>query len=81
MPFDVIGASFYGYWHGTLAQLQFNLNDVAAHYGKDIIVAETAYPFTLGDKDNWENIINLEQRARRRLSGHARMASGPGSGT
>ena len=25
VPFDVIGASFYGYWHGSLAQLQFNL--------------------------------------------------------
>jgi arabinogalactan endo-1,4-beta-galactosidase len=60
VPFDVIGASFYGYWHGTLAQLQFNLNDVAARYGKDVVVAETAYPFTLADKDGWENIINLE---------------------
>jgi arabinogalactan endo-1,4-beta-galactosidase len=60
VPFDVIGASFYGYWHGTLAQLQFNLNDVATHYGKDIAVVETAYPFTLADKDGWENIIDLE---------------------
>ena len=60
VPFDVIGASFYGYWHGSLAQLQFNLNDVAAHYGKDVVVVETAYPFTLGDKDDWENIIDLQ---------------------
>ena len=59
VPFDVIGASFYGYWHGSLAQLQFNLNDVAAHYGKDVVVVETAYPFTLADKDGWENIIDL----------------------
>jgi arabinogalactan endo-1,4-beta-galactosidase len=60
VPFDVIGASFYGYWHGSLAQLQFNLNDVATHYGKDVVVAETAYPFTLTDKDGWENVINLD---------------------
>jgi arabinogalactan endo-1,4-beta-galactosidase len=59
VPFDVIGASFYGYWHGSLAQLQFNLNDVAAHYGKDVVVVETAYPFTLADKDGWANIIDL----------------------
>jgi arabinogalactan endo-1,4-beta-galactosidase len=58
VPFDVIGASFYGYWHGSLAQLQFNLNDVAARYDKDIVVAETAYPFTLADDDGWENIID-----------------------
>jgi arabinogalactan endo-1,4-beta-galactosidase len=60
VPFDVIGASFYGYWHGTLAALQANLRDVSVKYGKDVIVAETAYPFTLADEDGWENVINLE---------------------
>ena len=74
VPFDVIGASFYGYWHGTLAQLQFNLNDVATHYGKDVVVAETAYPFTLGDKDNWENIINLESEL---IPGYPATPGGP----
>ena len=57
MPFDVIGASYYGYWHGSLAALQFNLDDVTAHYDKDIIVVETAYAFILADDDNWGNII------------------------
>jgi arabinogalactan endo-1,4-beta-galactosidase len=57
VPFDVIGASYYAYWHGTLAALQFNLDDVTAHYGKDIIVVETAYAFTLGDDDNFGNVI------------------------
>jgi arabinogalactan endo-1,4-beta-galactosidase len=57
VPFDVIGASYYGYWHGSLADLQFNLNDVSARYDKDVVVAETAYAFTLDDKDGWSNII------------------------
>ncbi len=57
VPFDVIGASYYGYWHGTLSALQFNLDDVTAHYQKDIIVVETAYAFILGDDDDWGNII------------------------
>ena len=60
VPFDVIGASFYGYWHGTLAELQANLRDVTARYGKDVVVAETAYPFTLADEDGWGNIIGDE---------------------
>jgi len=60
VPFDVIGLSYYSYWHGSLADLQYNLNDVSARYGKDVIVVETAYPFTLADDDGWENIINLE---------------------
>jgi arabinogalactan endo-1,4-beta-galactosidase len=36
VPFDVIGASYYGYWHGSLADLQHNLNDVSARYGKGL---------------------------------------------
>jgi arabinogalactan endo-1,4-beta-galactosidase len=59
VQFDVIGASYYSYWHGTLEALQFNLNDVSARYGKDVVVVETAYPFTLADEDGWENIIDL----------------------
>ena len=59
VPFDVIGASYYGYWHGSLGDLQRNLNDVSARYGKDVVVVETAYPFTLADDDGWPNIIGL----------------------
>jgi arabinogalactan endo-1,4-beta-galactosidase len=60
VQFDVIGVSFYSYWHGSLADLQYNLDDITARYNKDVIVVEAAYPFTLADDDGWENIINLE---------------------
>ena len=76
VPFDVIGASYYGYWHGSLGDLQWNLNDVSARYGKDVVVAETAYPFTLGFDDNQSNVIGLREPARRRLPRHA---GGPGA--
>ncbi|HYP87498.1 MAG TPA: arabinogalactan endo-1,4-beta-galactosidase [Polyangiaceae bacterium] len=62
VPFDVIGFSYYGYWHGSLGDLQRNLNDVSARYGKDVVVAETAYPFTLGFEDNQSNAIGLESQ-------------------
>ena len=29
VPFDVIGASYYCYWHGSLESLQANLTDMA----------------------------------------------------
>ena len=61
VPFDLIGASYYPYWHGTLADLQNNLNDIAVRYNKDIIVVETAYAFTADDNDNYENIIRSEE--------------------
>lgn len=58
VPFDVIGLSHYTYWHGSLASLQANLYDLSSRYNKDVLVAETAYPFTLSSDDSFENIIN-----------------------
>lgn len=58
VPFDVIGISYYPYWHGSLAELQYNLNDISARYEKDVIVVETAYAFTDQDKDNYPNIVD-----------------------
>jgi arabinogalactan endo-1,4-beta-galactosidase len=58
VPFDVIGISYYPFWHGTLAQLQVNLNDISARYDRDVIVVETAYPFTDQEDDSLENIAN-----------------------
>jgi arabinogalactan endo-1,4-beta-galactosidase len=44
--FDVIGLSYYPFWHGPLAGLRDNVTDLAARYDKDVVV-ETAYPWTL----------------------------------
>ena len=43
IPYDVIGFSYYPWWHGTLMDLRENLAFTANTYGKDIIVVETAY--------------------------------------
>jgi arabinogalactan endo-1,4-beta-galactosidase len=62
VDFDIIAASFYGYWDGGLGDLQANLDDVASRYGKDVMVAETAYPFTLGFNDSFPNAIGLPEQ-------------------
>jgi arabinogalactan endo-1,4-beta-galactosidase len=59
VDFDVIGLSYYPWWHGTLAELGANLDTLALRYGRDIIVAETAYPWTLAWHDNVDNIVGL----------------------
>lgn len=41
--YDVIGFSYYPWWHGTLMDLRENLAFAANTYHKDIIVVETAY--------------------------------------
>jgi arabinogalactan endo-1,4-beta-galactosidase len=58
VPFDVIGISYYPFWHGSLPQLQYNLNDISARYDKDVIVVETSYAFTEQDQDGFPNIVD-----------------------
>jgi arabinogalactan endo-1,4-beta-galactosidase len=59
VPFDLIGLSYYGYWHGSLADLQEAVTVLSGRYDRDVVVVETAYPFTLDDNPNvtWENVI------------------------
>jgi arabinogalactan endo-1,4-beta-galactosidase len=51
VPFDIIGLSYYDYWHGRLDVLQADLDGLAAQFKKPVFVAETAYPFTLTSND------------------------------
>ncbi|QMV41933.1 glycoside hydrolase family 53 protein [Cohnella cholangitidis] len=58
--FDIIGLSYYSWWHGTLDQLKANLDDLANRYGKDIVVVEAAYPWTMTPPDDQPLIFNTE---------------------
>lgn len=60
--FDIIGLSFYPWWHGMLSQVRSNLNDLAGRYQKDIIIAEYAYPWTLEWFDGLCNIVGLQDQ-------------------
>lgn len=52
IDFDIIGASYYPYWHGTPDQLFANLNACKA-FGKSVMVMELGYGFT--DKPYCQN--------------------------
>ncbi len=43
VPYDVIGQSFYPWWHGGLLDLRENLIFMANEYDKDIMLVEVAY--------------------------------------
>lgn len=64
VEFDVIGMSYYSYWHGSLEELIENANDISARYGRPIVIAETAYPFTLDAGDEHSNLFGdgLQER-------------------
>ena len=57
VPFDIIGQSYYPMWHGSMAELQANLNDSVSRYGKPVLLAEVAYPWTFEDGDGRGNIV------------------------
>jgi len=43
VEYDVIGQSYYPWWHGSLENLRDNLAFMANEYKKDIILVEVAY--------------------------------------
>lgn len=49
VPFDMIGLSYYPWWHGDPAALEENLRRTAAEFDKDILLVETAYPWRADD--------------------------------
>jgi arabinogalactan endo-1,4-beta-galactosidase len=53
VPYDLIGLSYYPWWHGSLANLQANLQATALRYSRDIMVVETSYPWRAG---GWESL-------------------------
>ena len=57
VEFDMIGLSFYPWWHGRLEDLSDNLRHTIEAYGKDVVVVETAYPHRQAPR--WENEKNM----------------------
>ena len=55
VPFDIIGESYYTFFQGSPANLNICLSNAAVRYGKPIIVAETAFPYTNNFPTSWTN--------------------------
>lgn len=63
VDYDYIGLSYYPIYHGTnLVTLQNTMNSLGNTYNKKVLIAETAYPFTLGWNDYTNNIVGLENQ-------------------
>ncbi|MBK9356408.1 MAG: glycosyl hydrolase 53 family protein [Bacteroidales bacterium] len=62
VDFDVIGLSYYPMWHGkNLGLLETTLDSLGKKFDKQVLIAETAYPFTLGWNDWTNNVVGLEE--------------------
>lgn len=61
--YDYIGLSYYPVWHGkNLSEVQSTIQSLGQTHNKKVIIAETAYPFTLGWEDWTNNIVGLENQ-------------------
>lgn len=60
--FQIIGLSYYPFWHGTLDMLTDNMNDIAERYGKDLIVAEVSMGYTMEDYKDYEKLSDAERK-------------------
>ncbi len=57
LDYDVFATSYYPYWHGTPENLADVLGQIREKYGKEVMVAETSYAYTLEDTDFSGNTI------------------------
>ena len=60
--FQVIGLSYYPFWHGTLDMLEYNMRDIAARYVKDLVIAEISSGFTMEDYKEYEKLPDHERK-------------------
>ena len=52
VPFDVIGLSYYPFFHGPISAMRANVDELATQFHKPIVIAETQYPWTLANGNN-----------------------------
>jgi Bacterial protein of unknown function (DUF899)/Glycosyl hydrolase family 53 len=49
VPFDVIGLSYYPFFHGPISAMRANVDELATQFHKPIVIAETQYSWTLAN--------------------------------
>ena len=53
IDYDVIGLSYYPYWHGTLTQLNATVSQLSSRYpGKEIMIVETGFGYNQWSDDS-----------------------------
>ena len=80
VPFDVLGLSYYTFFHGPCRGLRDNLDDLATRYGKKIVIAESQYAWTLANGDGLGNFLwspsqLVEPATRPRPAGRCRSSA------
>ncbi len=60
--YDIIGFSYYYLWSSVpLANISNYIREIQNKYNKDVMIMETAYPWTTQNADNYKNIIRINK--------------------
>lgn len=74
IDYDYIGLSYYPIWNGKdLNLVKTTIDALGKKYSKKVLIAETAYPFTLGYNDWTNNVVGLDNQL---ISGYSATPEG-----
>ena len=59
VDYDIIGVSYYSYYHGDLKKLNTALNTLETNFDKDIMIVETGYYYAWQTTDFGDDGVNL----------------------
>lgn len=61
--FDIIGISYYPLWHTTIGlnELSDNISGFKNRFKKEVMILETAYPWTMESADSYNNVFGNNQ--------------------
>lgn len=61
--FDIIGISYYPLWHTTvtLENISNRVSSFKRRFQKDVMILETAYPWTMESADSYNNVFGDDQ--------------------
>lgn len=63
--YDIIGLSYYSKWsREPVSGLAATITRLRARYGKDVMVVETAYPYTMDGADSLPNLLGRDAVVR-----------------
>jgi len=64
VDYDIIGISYYYIWSNVnLTDVHTYISQVRTTYNKDVMIMETAYPWTTQDADSYPNTISISKLA------------------
>ncbi len=58
VDYDIMGLSYYPFWHGSLDNMQQISEYIQKTYDKKVLIAETSYCYTSEDGDGYSNSLS-----------------------